>query len=151
MEETIPAVPVRIKTGLKIGLHTSFKLLCFILPFYVVVQLFKDSPFVRSLANLFAPFMGLFGLPGEAAFAFVVGGLVNIYGAIAILATLDLSPWQVTQCGLMLGLAHELVVEGGVMRSTGMRAGLFTVVRLLLALSVGLLFYQIHRFFGEGL
>lgn len=148
MEAAIPAVPVRIRTGLKIGLLTSAKLLCFILPFYVVVQLFKDSPLVVSLANLFTPMMELLGLPGEAAFALVIGGLLNMYGAIAILATLELSPWQVTQCGLLLGLAHELVVEGGIMRSTGMRAGLYTLVRIALAFFCGLLFFQVHRFMG---
>lgn len=148
MEEAIPAISARLRTGIGSGLKTSFKLLLFILPLYVAVQLLKGNPIVSYLAGLFAPMMSLFGLPGEAAFAFIIGGFLNMYGAIAILATLDLSPWQVTQCGLMLGLAHELFVEGAIMRSTGMRAGLFTVVRLGLAVICGLLFFATQQFWG---
>jgi hypothetical protein len=37
--------------------------------------------------------MGLFGLPGETAFAFIAAALINLYAAIAVLAPLDLTPW----------------------------------------------------------
>lgn len=150
MVETIPSIPVRIRTGLKLGWRTSSKLLCIILPFYVAVQLFKDSPIVVHVANYFVPLMDLFGLPGEAAFALVIGGLLNIYAAIAILATLNLDPWQVTQCGLMLGLAHELVIEGGVMRSTGMRAIFFTLMRVAMAVVCGILYFWYHQLAGAA-
>jgi len=81
--------------------------------------------------------MGLFGLPGETAFAFIAAALVNLYAAIAILAPLDLTPWQVTQCGVMMGIAHNLVLEGGVLSSTGARGGVLTLCRLLLAIFAG--------------
>ena len=57
--------------------------------------------------------MKLFGLPGEAAFAFIAAFLLNLYAAIAVLAPLHLTPWQVTRCGLMMGIAHNLAVQGG--------------------------------------
>ncbi|HAD04710.1 MAG TPA: hypothetical protein DCF93_08845 [Desulfuromonas sp.] len=89
--------------------------------------------------------MGWFGLPGEAAFAFIAAFLLNLYAAIAVMAPLDLSPWQVTQCGLMMGIAHNLLVEGGVLGSTGTRGGVLTLCRLLLAAATGLLLEGVHR------
>ncbi|GEM_PF-4074919 len=64
-------------------------------------------------------------------------GLINLYAAIAILATLDLTPWQVTQCGIMMGIANNLVLEGGVLSSTGARGGVLTLCRILLAAVAG--------------
>ncbi|MBW2474168.1 MAG: hypothetical protein JRE56_06180 [Deltaproteobacteria bacterium] len=81
--------------------------------------------------------MGLFGLPGETAFAFIAAALINLYAAIAVLAPLDLTPWQVTQCGVMMGIAHNLVLEGGVLNSTEARGGILTLCRILLAVIAG--------------
>jgi hypothetical protein len=83
--------------------------------------------------------MGVFGLPGEAAFAFVAAFLLNLYAAIAVIVPLHLTPFQVTQCGLMMGIAHNLVVEGGVLSTTGARGGVLTLCRLAIACVAGLL------------
>ncbi len=48
----------------------------------------------------------------------------------------------------MLGIAHNLVVEGGVLGSTGARGGLLTLCRLLLAAAAGLLLELLHRLAG---
>ena len=99
---------------------------------------------IRALGALFSPAMGLFGLPGEAAFAFVAAFLLNLYAAIAILVPLGLTPFQVTQCGLMMGIAHNLVVEGGVLQSTGTRGGILTLFRIVAAAVAGLLLHGAH-------
>lgn len=138
-ETEIPDIPTRLKTGLRDGLRTSWKLVRYVFPLYVLIELLKQTSFLATFGDLFAPLMGLFGLPGEAAMAFLAGFTLNLYAAIAILVPLQLEPWQVTQCGLMLGIAHNLLLEGGVLRSTGARAGLLTLARLLLAAGAGLL------------
>lgn len=148
MNEVIPDIPTRIRTGLACGLQTSLKLFKFVLPLYVLVDLLKGTPVIDLLGSLFAPVMTLFGLPGEAAFAFIAAFLLNLYAAIAIMAPLDLTPWQVTQCGLMMGIAHNLVIEGGVLRSTGARGGLLTVFRLAIAVAAGLLLSALHHLWG---
>jgi len=148
VNEAIPDIPTRIRTGLTAGLQTSFKLFKFVLPLYVLVDLLKGTPVIDWLGSLFAPLMALFGLPGEVAFAFVAAFLLNLYAAIAVMAPLDLTPWQVTQCGLMMGIAHNLVLEGGVLRSTGARGGLLTVCRLILAAVAGLLLSAVHHLWG---
>ena len=138
-EEPIPDVPTRIRTGLSAGFETSLKIIKVSVPLYVAVTLLKGTPLLDLLGNVFAPVMGIFGLPGEAAFAFVAAFLLNLYAAIAVIAPLHLTPFQVTQCGLMMGIAHNLVVEGGVLSTTGARGGVLTACRLVIACAAGLL------------
>jgi spore maturation protein SpmB len=148
MTEAVPSLPERLRTGFFAGLQTSVKLIKFVLPLYVAVDLLKRTPAVDWLGGFFAPFMGAFGLPGEAAFAFIAAFLLNLYAALAILAPLELTPWQLTQCGLMMGIAHNLVVEGGVLGSTGTRGGVLTFCRLVIAAGAGLLLEGVHRLLG---
>ena len=140
----IPDIPARLRTGFRSGLATAIKLIKWVLPLYIIVDLLKGSPLLAALGDLFAPVMTLFGLPGKAAFAFVAAFLVNLYAAIAILAPLELTPWQVTQCGIMMGIAHNLLVEGAVLGSTGVRPGLITLCRLGIAVLAGLILQGLH-------
>jgi hypothetical protein len=149
MSETIPDIPTRVKTGLRGGVQTALKLCKYVLPLYVLVDLLKRTPAIEWLGALFAPLMSLFGLPGEAAFAFVAAFLLNLYAAIAVMAPLDLTPWQVTQCGLMMGIAHNLLVEGAVLRGAGARGGVLTACRLLIAALAGLVLVGL-RALGVG-
>lgn len=137
--EAVPDMGTRIRTGLSAGFATSLKIIKVSIPLYVAVTLLKGTPILDLLGNVFAPVMGIFGLPGEAAFAFVAAFLLNLYAAIAVIVPLHLSPFQVTQCGLMMGIAHNLVVEGGVLSTTGARGGVLTLCRLVVACAAGLL------------
>jgi len=148
MMDAVPDIPTRIKTGLKGGVQTSVKLFKFVLPLYVLVDLLKGSAAIEVLGAWFAPVMQLFGLPGEAAFAFVAAFSLNLYAGIAVMAPLALTPWQVTQCGLMMGIAHNLVLEGGVLAGTGARGGLLTLCRVLIAAGAGILLELAHRLAG---
>jgi hypothetical protein len=137
--EAVPDIPARIRTGLSAGFKTSLKIIKVSVPLYVAVTLLKGTPFLDLVGKAFAPVMGLFGLPGEAAFAFVAAFLLNLYAAIAVIVPLHLSPFQVTQCGLMMGVAHNLLVEGGVLSTTGARGGVLTLCRIVIACAAGLL------------
>ncbi len=136
-KEQIPPISQRVRYGVVEGWQTVFKMIKFVLPLYIIVDLCKAYGLLESLGTWCAPFMGLFGLPGATAFAFIAGGLINPYAAIAVLAPLDLTPWQITQCGVMIGIAHNLVLEGGVLSSTGARGGVLTLCRILLAAVAG--------------
>ena len=136
-EEQIPPIAQRLRCGVVEGWSTVFKMIKFVLPLYIIVDLCKAYGVIDSLGTWCAPFMSLFGLPGAAAFAFIAAALVNLYAAIAVLAPLDLTPWQVTQCGVMMGIAHNLILEGGVLSSTGARGGVLTLCRILLAAVAG--------------
>jgi spore maturation protein SpmB len=143
-KDQIPPVSQRIRDGLIEGWRTVFKMIKFVLPLYILVDLCKANGVLDSLGTWCAPFMSLFGLPGATAFAFMAGALVNLYAAIAVLAPLDLTPWQITQCGVMMGIAHNLVLEGGVLSSTGARGGILTLCRILLAALAGWLLMAIQ-------
>jgi spore maturation protein SpmB len=140
MEKAIPDLFSRARTGVRCGIKTSLQLLKFVIPLYIAVDLIRNTPLVDALGHCFTPMMKAFGLPGKAAFAFLAAFLLNNYAAIAILATLHLNSWQITQCGLMMGIAHELVVEGGVLKSTGTQGGVLSCYRLMMAVICGLLF-----------
>jgi spore maturation protein SpmB len=150
MDSFPPAPPIaqRLHSGLKGGLQTAWKLIKFVIPIYVAVDLLKRTPVIDLIGGWFAPLMAWFGLPGEAAFAFIAAFLLNLYAALAILAPLDLTPWQLTQCGLMLGIAHNLLLEGAVLGSTGTRGGVLTLCRLAIAAGAGLLLETAHRLGG---
>jgi hypothetical protein len=141
---TPPPVGERLRTGLREGFRTSLKIVRFTFPLYMAVDLLREGALLAKAGALFAPAMGLFGLPGEAAFAFVAAFLLNLYAAVAILVPLSLTPFQVTQCGIMMGIAHNLVVEGAVLRSTGTRGAALTVIRLLLAAAAGIMVRGLH-------
>ena len=140
----IPDIPTRLRNGFSEGLMTALKLIKWVLPLYILVDLLKESPLLTSVGEICAPVMTLFGLPGEVAFAFVAAFLVNLYAAIAIMAPLELTPWQVTQCGVMMGIAHNLLLEGAVLSSTGVRAGTITLCRLAIAALAGLILQGLH-------
>ena len=139
MESDVPDIRARLATGLSGGFRTALKIAKITFPIYVAVDLLKTTtPAVDALGRLFAPAMSLFGLPGPTAFAFVAAGLLNIYAGLAIIVPLALDPFQVTQCGLMMGIAHNLLLEGGVLGSTGTRGTLLTLIRIVLAVVAGL-------------
>lgn len=141
----IPGYRVRFRTGLLQGLLTTWKIARVTLPLYIAVDLLAKTPALPALGRFFAPVMALFGLPGESALAFLSAFLLNIYAAIAVIAPLKLTAFQVTQCGLMMGIAHNLVVEGAVLRTTGARGGILTLFRLLLMVVAGIGLNLVHK------
>ncbi len=148
MDAPVPDIRTRLRAGLSGGLATSWKLLRVMLPLYVAMDLLKGTAAFEALGTAFAPAMGPFGLPGAAALAFVAAFFLNLYAAIAVIVPLHLSPWQVTQCGLMMGIAHNLVVEGAVLRSTGVRGWLLTAARIVIAAGAGLMFSGARLLWG---
>jgi len=146
--EPVPDIPTRIRTGLSAGFRTALKIILVSVPLYVGVTLLKGTPVLDLIGKLFSPWMEIFGLPGEAAFAFVAAFLLNLYAAIAVIVPLHLDPFQVTQCGLMMGIAHNLVLEGGVLSTTGTRGWVLTLCRVALAAAAGLLLRGLYLLWG---
>jgi hypothetical protein len=148
-DEAAPDVATRLRTGLAAGFRTSWKIIYVSVPLYVAVTLLKDTAVLHALGTVFTPLMGLFGLPGDAAFAFVAAFVLNLYAAIAVIVPLGLTPFQVTQCGLMMGIAHNLVVEGAVLSTTGTRGWVLTLCRLGVSCAAGLLLHGVWLLFGR--
>jgi hypothetical protein len=106
-------------------------------PTFVAMDLLRRLGVIDAIGAFCAPLMALFRLPGEAAIPVLLGYLVNVYTATAALGSLGLSGGQVTTLGLMIGLAHQVVVETTILSAAGARAGRLLIYRLSMSLLIG--------------
>jgi hypothetical protein len=125
------------KTGLKKGFSVTLAIMKVVIPCYIIIEFIKHAGIIDIIGRIFKPFMGIFGLPGEAALALIAGYLVNLYAAIAILTPLGLPAKDITIIALMLGISHSLTVETPITRQTGVNAWLLTLVRIVVSLASG--------------
>jgi hypothetical protein len=83
---------------------------------------------------LLAPFLGVIGLPGEAAIPLVVGNFLNLYAGIGAILSLELTVKEVFILALMLSFSHNLIIESAVAKKVGLRVSVVLAVRIGLAL-----------------
>lgn len=122
LHSSAQAVRPAVRTGLWILVIT--------VPISLGVLLLKLTGLLHLIARLCEPLFAWFGLPGESALVFVTAGLVNIYAAIAVIETLELTGRTITILALMCLISHNLAVETAVQKKTGTSFGLIVVVRL---------------------
>ncbi len=135
------------KKGLIKSMHLLWLLVRIIIPVSCVVAVLDYYGFVESIAGFFAPAMTLFGLPGESTIALLLSFFVNFYAALGVITTMSLSPQQITVLAVMIGICHELPVETVVCSYTGLRIPVSAALRILTALSAGLLLNAIYNLF----
>ncbi|MGD7043392.1 nucleoside recognition domain-containing protein [Jeotgalibacillus proteolyticus] len=119
--------------GLKAGLQTTWTLGKIIFPVTFIVMLLQYTPVLPWITELIAPFMGLFGLSGEAAVPLVLGNFLNLYAGIAGILTLEMTVKEVFIIAVMLSFSHNLLIETGVALKVGVKLWVVLVVRLGLA------------------
>ncbi len=127
-----------LKRGFQKGLTTLFILAKVIIPVYFVVTIIKHTILIDWIAQLFAPVMGVFGLPGEAAIILVLGNVLNIYAAIGAIASMTLTMKQITILSVMISFSHSLLVETAVSKRIGVSVPLIIAVRMGLAIVSGI-------------
>jgi len=127
-----------LRDGTGKGLKTTWTLAKVIVPIYIIVTILKYTPVIGWIAILFEPVMQLFGLPGEAAIAVVMGNLLNIYAALGVMATLPLTMKQITIMSVMLSFSHTLLVETAVSKRVGVSIPVILSVRIGLAVLSGI-------------
>ena len=86
---------------------------------------------IEWVSKVLSPVFVHFGLPGEAALAYVSGYFVNMYSAIAAAVTLDLDPRAMTILGVMALCSHNMIVESAVQHRTGSSTVRVVLVRTL--------------------
>jgi len=128
-----------IKRGLQKGLNTFLTLIKIMIPVYAVVTILKYTPAIEVISKWMTPLMGYLGLPGEAIMALISGYFLNIYAALAVITSLDLSPRAVTILGTMLGLSHSLLIETAIIKQLKIKTTLLVVLRISLSLIAGFL------------
>jgi hypothetical protein len=132
--------PDTLRRGFMSGVNITFELSKILVPIYFIVTFLKHTPIINWISKLFAPLMGLFGLPGEAAIVLVMGNVVNLYASIGAMASLTLSIKEITILAIMLSFCHSLLVETALAKKIGLSAVKVIAVRVALAVVSGLAF-----------
>ncbi|BAI81606.1 conserved hypothetical protein [Deferribacter desulfuricans SSM1] len=129
----------KLFNGFKKGLSISSKIIIYTFPFYVLIDFLKAIGFLDKISFIFEPITKLMGLPGEAAIVLVSGFLINLYPALGSMAAMDLSVKQITIIGIVLGIAHNLIVEGVVLSKSGVKLYITISFRVILAIITGIM------------
>lgn len=133
------------KRGFTNGIKTLLDLMKILVPVYIGVQLLSISGLLNIIAQVFAPVMSLFGLPGETSLVLILGWFSGTYAGLGAMAAINLTGIQVTTLAIMLSIAHNLVTEGAVVKKLGVSTFASVSLRLLFSLIMGFLFYRIFR------
>ncbi|WP_102797303.1 nucleoside recognition domain-containing protein [Bowmanella denitrificans] len=122
------------------------------LPATIAVKLLDSLGFTQWLGVALGPVMELLGLPSELGLVWAVTMLTNIYTGMAAFYTLSVGQEytvaQISILGLLMLVAHSLVIEGAVAKATGVRWRLTLAVRIGSGLILAVLFSQIFSHFG---
>ncbi len=138
-------VNIIIKQGFDNTLKVIWKITKIIIPVYILVSLLAYLNILPIISNYLAPIMSIFGLPGEACLALILGNFINIYAAIATLITVNLSVKQITIIALMLTTSHSLFIETSVLASLKVSKIFQVVLRLTVMIIIGIVMNLIWR------
>jgi len=129
------AVRRDVRVGVRSGLHTFWILARAMIPAYLLALVLKEVGVIDWLAHTAGPVMSLLGLPGDAAVPLAFAYILNLYAAVGAMQALSLSGQQITVLALAMLIGHNLLVEGAVLRRTGMNPFLFGALRVVAGLS----------------
>lgn len=107
--------------GLRKGVSGFWWVLKILVPISFLTLLLDFSGLLGRMDGLLTPIMGLLSLPPAAALPLIVGLLTGIYGAVAAMAVLPLTPDQMTLIAIFLLISHGLPVETVVQAKSGIR------------------------------
>jgi hypothetical protein len=108
-----------------------------IVPVYTLMAVLKYLNVLQVVAGWCRPAMKYFGLPGDAAFALVLGNFLNLYSAIGVIAALKLTSAQMTLLSIILLFSHSQILESSVFFQIRTKYGLLLAIRLATALLAG--------------
>ena len=116
----IHSLPSLARDAVKVSL-ALFKVM---IPIIVVVKVLKEFGVIDHLAAPLGPLMELLGLPAGMGLAWATAMLSNIYAGLVVFQALaagsgPLSQAQVTILGVLMLIAHNLLVEGQVTKRCG--------------------------------
>lgn len=124
-------------------LKVSIMMLKVFIPLSLLTVVLRELGLIALIAPLFSPVTALLGLPGEAAITLLAGFTNTIYAALATAAALDLTPRQVTILGVVLGIAHSLFVETGILTKLGMATVRIALFRVVVGLVSGMIMHAL--------
>ena len=132
----------RFKRVVKQAVPRAFKTIWWIFKITATVSfimfVLKYTGILTWIATAVSPVFHIFGLPGDAALAYVSAYFINIYSGIAVISTLDMTVRQITILGTMNLAAHAMVAETAIQKKTGTPVIHMVIVRTLASLTLGI-------------
>jgi hypothetical protein len=107
------------KDTLNKALQSAWVIIKLVIPIYIIADILYFYNTLSHIAFLVEPFTSIIGLPKETALAIISGMFLNVYGAVAFAAPLDLSIHQWSILAVFVGICHALPVEGVIMKKIG--------------------------------
>jgi spore maturation protein SpmB len=116
----------RVYGAIKAVIPTTTKTCLWLIKITVLISLgiliLRYFNILHWFSSLISPVFNIFGLPGEASLAYVTGYFVNVYSAIAVIATLDMDVRAITILSVMVLCSHNMIIETAVQKKTGSSA-----------------------------
>lgn len=137
-QSTQQRIVTSIKSAIRPALKTGLWMVKVTLIVSFTVTILQYIGVVGWMSESLTPVFKFLGLPGEAALVFISGFFVNIYSAIAVIETLDLSVRSITILAVMCLCAHNIFLETAVQKKTGSSAIRMVIIRTLSAFMLGL-------------
>ncbi|MFY9116497.1 MAG: nucleoside recognition domain-containing protein [Bacteroidales bacterium] len=119
------------------ALKTAWWLVRIMVIVTLVITFLKYFGVIAWMSMHLTPVFSWFGLPGEAALAYVSGYFVNCYSAVAVIASLHLDMRSVTIISTMVLCSHNMILETAVQKKTGSSALRIVAVRTIPSLLLG--------------
>ena len=137
----------RLLNCIKTAQASAFKTIWWLTKIMVLlsfaIMLLQYFGIIEWISLWLTPLFSHFGLPGEAALAFVSGYFVNCYSAIAVMTTLDLSTRAATILSVMVLCSHNMILETTVQHKTGSPIIKIVIIRTLSAFILGFVLNKI--------
>ena len=129
------------KQTIQKSLQSIWIILKLIIPIYIIADVLFYYNALSYVSFLVEPITTAIGLPAEASLSIISGMFLNVYGAIAFAAPLDLTIHQWTILAVFVGICHSLVVESVIMKKIGLTNTYSYVLRFVSGFIVAFITY----------
>ncbi|MBQ4615825.1 MAG: hypothetical protein IJB29_03825 [Mailhella sp.] len=138
---------------LRDGHRVAISIFRFLIPIVIIVKILEESGLIPYLAMPMRPLMDLIGLPAELSLAWVTSILVSMYPGLIVLISLapglpELTVAQMTIFGLLVLIAHSLILEVRIAGQCGVNMPFQFVIRFAGGLLAAWLLHLILDGFG---
>ncbi len=142
-----------IISSLRDGHRVAIGIFRFLIPIVIIVKVLEESGLIPYLAMPMRPLMDLIGLPAELSLAWMTSILVSMYPGLMVLISLapglpDLTVAQMTIFGLLVLIAHSLILEVRIAGQCGVSMPFQFIVRFTGGLLAAWLLHLILDGFG---
>ncbi len=118
------------REGISKGLSGFIWVMKILIPISFLTLVLDYSGIISQLDFILSPMMGLLSLPSVAALPLMIGLLTGIYGAVAAMLVLPMSPEEMTLVAIFLLISHNLIQESTVQGQSGIHPVKATLFRL---------------------